>query len=243
MASLLNMSGRALIDHDFRPSYLEGYTLIHHWEADDWTVGTNWVDRVGGLVFGRNGNPVKENGLIGVCYGKGYFKLDANVAAPNGINMGSLWVVEVEGMVEEHSLTSNQAQVVADFGSIITAHHAFAPFSVGSSGLISFNPKFTSNSSAALYYNYFDFTPYYGKLVKTAIGTKEVDSKTVLPFYVLEGETHDSPNTLTKQQALFNRNFNNNILNIGRTTIGAGNTYDNVNDYKYIKSIKIYTKY
>lgn len=224
------------------PPYLKGYTLIHHWEADDWAVGTDWVDRVGGLVFQRYDNPIKQDGLIAVCCGKGYFQLDANKNAPYGINMGSLWVVEIEGMVEDNSLTTSQVQAVADFGSFNGANHAFAPFNVDSSCRMSFNPKFTGNSSFSLYNQTFDFTPYYGKLVKCTIGTKEVDNNTVLPFYVLEGEIKYSPNTLTQRQAMFNRNFSQPMLTVGRTNI-MNNNFDNINDYKYIKSIKIYTKY
>lgn len=242
MAVLHNLSSSRLLSSENIPDYLKGYTLIHHWEADDWTVGTNWIDRVGGLIFTRSGNPIKQDGLIAVCYNKGYFQLNANAAAPNGVNMGSLWVVEVEGMVEEHSLPSGKTQSVVDFGSITVASHAFAPFAVNYSGIIGFNPKFTGNSSASLYLNSFDFTPYYGKLAKTAIGTKEINSDTVLPFYVLEGEVHNSPNTLTKAQSLFNRNFNSSTLNVGCVSF-LGPSYDNVDDYKYIKSIKIYTKY
>ena len=223
------------------PPYLKGYTLIHHWEADDWTVGTNWVDRIGGLVFTRYNNPIKENGLIAVCNNKGYFSCNANAAQPNGINMGSLWVVEVEGLVEERTLTATQYQVIADFGSIVFATHAFAPFAVKGT-VMNFNSKLTGNNSASEYTNSLDFTPYYGKLVKAAIGTKEIDSNTVLPFYVLEGEVHNSPKTLTKEQALFNRNFNTNILYVGRAVTNTIKN-DNLDDYKYIKSIKIYTKY
>lgn len=224
------------------PDYLKGYTLIHHWEADDWTVGTDWVDRVGGLVCTRINNPIKQDGLIAVCFEKGYFRLFANAAAPNGVNMGSLWVVEVEGVIEEHSLSTNQLQVVIDCGSVNYSSHAFAPFSVDASGLMSYYPKLTGNGSASLYQNGFDFTPYYGKLVKATIGTKEIDSDTVLPFYVLEGEIHESPNTLTKTRALFNRNFNQSSFDIGKPNI-KDSSYDNEKDYKYIKSIKIYTKY
>lgn len=237
MGVILNR--RRVCGGDSVPSYLKGYTLIHHWEADDWTVGTNWTDRVGGLVFTRSGNPIKQDGLIGCCREYGYFSLNPNEAAPQGIDMGSEWMVEVECLIEDVTLSySSQIQTAVDFGSVFNTKHAF--YLSVSGRKANFNPKFTGNNSVSLYARDFDFNPYYNKVVKIAIGTKEVDSDTMLPFYMLEGEIKYSPNTLTKQQALFNRNFTK-IVCVG-TNINGSKVYDNTNQYKYIKSIKIYTK-
>lgn len=220
----------------------DGYTLIHDWEADDWTVGTNWTDRVGGLVFTRNGNPIKQDGLIGCCRQYGFFSLNANIAAPNGIDMGSEWMVEVECMIEDVTLSdSRQYQTAVDFGSVTSATHAF--YLGVSNRKTDFNPKFTGNASGYLYTQKFDFNPYYNRVVKIAIGTEEIEYNKFLPFYMLEGEIKYSPNTLTKRQALFNRNFNIADVYVGTNVSGAGNNmYDNTNQYKYLKSIKIYTK-
>lgn len=235
MASLLNLSSS-------RSLSFKGYTLIHHWEADDWTVGTNWTDRVGGLVFTRNGSPIKQDGLIGCCRQYGFFSLRPNSAAPDGIDMGSEWMVEVECLIEDVTLSHfEQIQTAVDFGSVGNVSHAF--YLGVSSRKISFNPKFTGNNSFPLYDQYFDFNPYYNKVVKISIGTEEVDSNTVLPFYMVEDEIKYSLNTLTKQEALFNRNFNKNIVLLGTNVNGArSDDYDNTNQYKYIKSIKIYSK-
>lgn len=238
MAVLHNLSSSRLLSPGSKQ-----YTLIHHWDADDWTVGSNWTDRVGGLIFARSGNPIKQDGLIGCCRQYGYFSLNANSATPRGIDMGSEWMAEVECMIEDVSISdARQIQTAVDFGSVASANHAFC-LGVSQRKTI-FNPKFTGNNSAPLYVQYFDFNLFYNKVVKIAIGTKEVDSDTVLPFYMLEGEIKYSSNTLTKQQALFNRNFHLQTVLVGANNSSAGgNTYDNTNQYKYIKSIKIYTKY
>lgn len=234
MAVLHNLSSSRLLSHTSKE-----YTLIHHWDADDWTVGTNWIDRVKGLAFARSGNPIKSDGLIGCCRQYGYFSLNANNAT-HGINMGSEWLVEVECMIEDVTLSdARQIQTAVDFGSVASASHAFC---VGVSRREAFfNPKFTGNNSAPLYSQVFDFNPFYDKVVKIAIGTKEVGSDTMLPFYMLEGDIKYSPNTLTKQQALFNRNFSLPMVYVGANSSSVGgNTYDNTNQYKFIKSIKIY---
>ena len=234
MASSVNLRGSALLNK----SPYDDYRIIHHWEAEDWTEGTDWIDRVGGLAFTRVGNPIKANGMIGCCRNIGYFTLNANAVAPNGIDMGSLWIVEVEFQINyDSTLTGEKCQVAVDFGSLNFSPHAFGFIVNEKSKEFNMNPKF--NGDPEPYRQIWNFENLYGSIHKAAMGTQEVDSNTVLPFYTLDNEIKYSQNTVTKSQAEFNRNFDKSNVLIG--VVNFNGSLDNNFFYKYIKSIKIYS--
>ena len=210
------------------------YTLIHHWEASDGIVNGGWIDRIQGKVLTAYGNPQLVDGMFKLKALDVNFQANLNSDIP--VNMGNVWQVDVEFLVE--SVPSEKASYLVDFGSLYMVNHAFG-FSVSVDSKILHNPKLTGNNSAALYETGIPFSSY-GVLSKASMGMEKIDDTTYLPYYLLNGERYNSPNTTTERGATFNGNFNQNVLYIGR-----GHSTElryQSSDWKYIKSLKIYKK-
>lgn len=210
-------------------------TLIHNWEASNWSSG-NWVDSIGNVALTKTGSPAKTtiNGdaYMTLSYNN-YFQFALNNAT-NGLRLGDAFRIDLEFYVNNFQ-TSTQNYLI-DFGSLTTATHAFS-ISISTSGIFAFNAKLTGNDTNSLY-NINGLQADAGILKKISIGIERVDETNNIFYVIYNGNKYYSPNTLTRTQATFNRNFNQTTLYVGRGYIG--NTNYQTTHNKYIKSIKIY---
>ena len=214
---------------------LEKYKLIHYWDASDGLINNQWVDRIGGLKLDKVGIPVLENNLFKTSRNSGYFQLNMN-DTNNGLNLGDSWIVEAEFIISEASTALSSP---IDFGSVTAATHSFGFYVDNPSKMFSCNPKF-NGASPEQWEVKFPFEQYYNQLVKASIGVERTNVPEVnIPFYTLNGNKQYSPNTISKTYATFNRNFNTNMMYVGRISYSNVSS-DTPNSYKYIKSIKIF---
>lgn len=219
----------------FTPQINLSLNKICEWNVDNWSSG-NWVDNVGNRSAIKTGSPAKVtiNGTqyLRVSYNN-YFTFSLNNST-NGINMGDVWRVDVEFMLE--ALPSGNSSYITDFGSLTTATHAFA-IAVSQSGILGFNAKLDGNNSNSLY-NINRVKCDIGKLTTVSLGMERYDSTKNRMYLIYKGLKYYSPNTISRTKATFNKNFVAQNLYIGRGY--AANTYQTTAN-KYIKSIKIYS--
>lgn len=211
-------------------------TKIYDWDAANYTSG-NWIDSVGNRVLTKTGSPtlatVNNTQAMKVSYNN-YFSLNMN-DTNNGLNLGDVWRIDLTFMMP--SIPTDNPHYFLDFGSLATAPHAFAIDIMKSTGMFNFNAKLDGNTSNSTY-NISNIISQATIFTTISLGMERYSETNNILYAIYNNVKYYSPNSLLREKATFNRNFNTATLYVGRGQ--ASNSYQTTAD-KYIKSIKIYS--